>query len=399
LNVDWRKIVFHEFFATTMRCQHIMNTVTILFLAALLVLFLVYVLFPEKKDSRPSSGRVKETAKGKTDKQAAPPPPLTQSSEVQGRTFLESYPGLADIAQLPVAEGWVLTATEDVDHRVIQTVKERISIIKPMPVSYLKLMNLLRNPESNPGEITSLTTTHPVFSARILRAVNSAYFNRPEKVMSVGRAITLLGYNSVRALVLQETLHAVVPEERRGDRETYNKTWAHSAVVSACAGYLAKNVFRLSEYELATMGLLHDLGKYFIHMLEPRTDAVSEAPLVLREEWRYGINHASLGSLIANSWQLSESIVKCIEYHHHPAFSPVASIPKHSVQPCFVVCLSDLICKSLGYCADDTDRLQIRPEYYELFQLQPDLQDVVTPRLLKEIEKTHNTVQSYITEA
>ena len=271
-----------------------------------------------------------------------------------------------------------------------------MSTIKPIPVNYLKLMNLLRNPESNPGEITSVTVTNPVFSARILRAVNSAYFNRPEKITSVGRAISLLGYNSVRALVLQETLNNVLPRERYGDADLYSKTWAHSAVVSVCSGHLGKNIFQFSEYELGTMGLLHDIGKYFIHMLKPVGEAATESPLMLREEQQYDINHACLGGLVAKNWQLSDSIVKGIEYHHYPAFSPPESIPERYIRHAFVICLSDLICKALGYGANDDEKLPIRNEYYEMFKMRPDLEENVTPRLIREIEKAHVTVQSYI---
>ncbi len=41
--------------------------------------------------------------------------------------------------------------------------------------------------------------------------------------------------------------------------------------------------------------------------------------------------------------------------------------------------------------------LQIRNEYYELFKLKPDITEYVTTELIKKIEKTQLTVQSYIT--
>jgi HD-like signal output (HDOD) protein len=144
------------------------------------------------------------------------------------------------------------------------------------------------------------------------------------------------------------------------------------------------------------MGLLHDIGKYFIHMLNPVGEAAPESPLMIREEQQYGINHACLGGLVAKNWQLSESVVKAIEYHHHPAFFPPESIPEPYIKQTFVICLSNLICKALGYSANDDEKLPIRNEYYEMFKMRPDLEENVTPRLIKEIEKAHVTVQSYI---
>ncbi len=372
-----------------------MNIFLISILAALVIT--LFTISSQRKKSRrkPSqhSQHVHDTGKRHKEKAPASPHAAVQSAEAQRKAFLESYPLLKDVSYFPIAEGAVPKSIHDLSSEVREAVEEKISAIKPIPVNYLKLMNLLRNPESNPGEITSVTVTNPVFSARILRAVNSAYYNRPEKITSVGRAISLLGYNSVRALVLQETLNNVMPREHA---DVYSKTWAHSAVVSVCSGHLGKNIFQFSEYEMGTMGLLHDIGKYFIDMLKPVGEASKESPLMIREEQLYGINHACLGSLIAKNWQLSDGIVKGIQYHHHPAFSPPESIPEPYIKQTFVICLSDLICKTLGYGANDDEKLPIRNEYYEMFKMRPDLEDNVTPRLVKEIEKAHVTVQSYI---
>ena len=369
-----------------------MNIFLILILAAL-VITLFNISSQRRKSGRKPPRRAADTAKRHKEKSPAPSHAKVQGAEAQRQAFLESYPVLQEVSYFPIAEGVAPKFTQDLSQEVIEAVKEKISAIKPIPLNYLKLMNLLRNPESNPGEITSVTVTNPVFSARILRAVNSAYFNRPEKITSVGRAISLLGYNSVRALVLQETLNNVMPREHA---DVYSKTWAHSAVVSVCSGHLGKNIFQFSEYELGTMGLLHDIGKYFIHMLKPEGEGSTESPLVIREEQQYGINHACLGSLIAKNWQLSDSIVKGIEYHHYPSFFPPESIPEPYIKQTFVICLSDLICKTLGYGANDDEKLPIKNEYYEMFKMRPDLEENVTPRLVKEIEKAHVTVQSYI---
>ena len=366
----------------------------------LLVLALIYISSKRRKSTKRSTHRARDAQKRHTEKPAAAAPAAApakvQTAEAQRKAFLESYPSLMEVSYTALPEGVAPKLLHDLSPDIVETVKEKTASIKPIPVSYLKLMNLLRNPESNPGEITSVTVTNPVFSARVLRAVNSAYYNRPEKITSVGRAISLLGYNSVRALVLQETLNNVIPKEQSGNPDAYNKIWTHSAVVSVCSGHLGKSIFQLSEYELGTMGLFHDLGKYFIHMLTPTGDARAESLLMMQEEERYGINHACLGSLIAANWQLSESISKCIEYHHYPAFFPPEAIPEPYRRQVFVIYLSDLICKALGYTADGEEKLPIRSEYYEMFKMHPDLQDNVAARLIKEIERAHQTVQSYL---
>jgi HD-like signal output (HDOD) protein len=224
----------------------------------------------------------------------------------------------------------------------------------------------------------------------------------------VGRAITLLGYNNVRSLVLEDVLETLAVKNQNNDTDAYVKACVHSAVVSACSGYLGKHIFHTSEYDIATIGLLHDIGKYFIPTLEPLSDILPthplywlktlrpRPPLVIREQIEYGMDHTMLGSLLADRWELSDVIKYSIEYHHYPSFMPPESIPKPYLTQSFVICLADLICKALGYDTTDDEILPIRPEYYEMFGLSQNPIEISTPALTKEITNAYFTVKAYV---
>lgn len=312
--------------------------------------------------------------------------------------LLDTCRRIQEIADLPLALPVAPRRVDQLGADTVAAVRAHVAGIRPMPLDHVRLMQLLGNPESSSAEINALTTSNPVLSARILQTVNSPFFGLAEKITSVGRAITVLGYNNVRVLVLRESLNAMVPSRDPVLAEQYNRIWGHSAAVSACASYLGKNLFKLPDYELGTIGLLHDIGKYFIHALPASDPGMGSLPRVLEEDATRGINHAALGSLVATSWQLSEIVAQTIEYHHHPIVCAPEEIPEACRKQSFVVCLADLICKSLGHSVDGTDgdRWPIRPEYFELFGLPPDLRGIVTVRLLREIEQAHATVQSYV---
>lgn len=144
------------------------------------------------------------------------------------------------------------------------------------------------------------------------------------EIASVGRAIILLGYNYVRSLVYQDTVSNTLSGKQVGERAEFNELWIHSTVVSVCAHYLGRNVFRSSENDLATIGLLHDIGKYFLHLLEDIGEKDTNLPAIIQEEKQYGVNHTLMGSIIANKWQLPDIIVKNIEFHHYPLFFPLS---------------------------------------------------------------------------
>lgn len=323
-------------------------------------------------------------------------------------TFVDGHSTVSEIAYAAVPPGISPKTFSEIDGNLLQTVREKISNVKPIPSNSVKLLDLLKNPFSSWNDISSAVSTNPVFSAKILQAVNSAYFGLPEKVTSVGRAITLLGYNNVRSLVLEDVLETLTSRNQGSNSDAYIKACVHSAVVSACSGYLSKNVFHTSEYDIATIGLLHDIGKYFIPSLEPPSGSSPQHPLywlktlrprppqIIREQIEFGLDHTMLGSLLADRWELSDVIKYSIEYHHYPSFFPPQSLPKPYLTQSFVICLSDLICKVLGHCTDDDEVLPILPEYYEMFGLNSNPAELITPALTKEITNAYFTVKAYV---
>jgi HD-like signal output (HDOD) protein len=383
----------------------------------LLLIAVLFVLFVYGRKKRKTAAQASRQPQSNTiqrqkevPKAPSTNPSVDQSPVVQKphEVFSEPSPPIPEITYAMVPEGILPKVFNEVDAKFLKIVQEKISQVRPIPSNSVKLLDLLKNPFSNWNDISAVVSTNPVFSAKILQAVNSAYFNLPDKVTSVGRAITLLGYNNVRSLVLEDVLETLTVKNQNSNADAYVKACVHSSVVSACSGYLSKNIFHISEYDIATIGLLHDIGKYFTATLEPLSGTLSQhplywlktvrprPPLIIREQIEYGMDHSMLGSLLADRWELSDMIKYGIEYHHYPSFMPPESIPKPYLTQSFVICLSDLICKALGYVTVDDEILAIRPEYYEMFGLNPNPLELITPALTKEITNAYFTVKAYV---
>lgn len=284
---------------------------------------------------------------------------------------------------------------KEMDAWLKTNVRKMLDNVPPQPDSSIQLANLLLDPQVSTKQIASLVSTNPLISSSILRTVNSPYFGLSTKVTSVGRAITLLGFNNIHSIVMRDAMCIVLPTDGDNELDNTNALWLHSTVVAACSLYLSKNVLPYSEHDMGTIGLFHDIGKYFLASVESRTETELEmSTLVFSTE--SGIDHALLGSMLAEHWQMAEIVIKCIEYHHYPTFFPLEDIPDSYLKPVFIVCLADLICRALGYMGQDKELLSIRQEYYEKFGLQPDPTKLVSHSLLKEIEKARITVESYL---
>ncbi|MCX5817914.1 MAG: HDOD domain-containing protein [Proteobacteria bacterium] len=371
----------------------------IILLSSIIAVVLIIILF--RKNRKTASHKDKERLHeppGKSNENETKEIVQKQTSghdSPLNRTPSESHPDLKEINYFIPAENTFPTTLQDLEEKTRKIIEERLSVLPPIPTTSIKLLDLLRKPESNPEKITALVSTNPVFSGKILQTINSSYFELPGKITSVGRAITLLGYNNVRTIVFQETIKNVVPKHLDMEPDLYIKTWVHSAIVSTCAGYIGKKLFKFSEYDLATIGLLHDIGKYFLVTLESYFEIISDIPALIKEEHQYGINHAVAGGLIANKWKLPHVIVHGIEYHHYPSFFLPEAIPEQYRTQCFTICLADLIAKVLGYHGQNEQTLPIRDEYFEMYGINKDIRGIITTDLVRDVEKSRLTVESY----
>jgi HD-like signal output (HDOD) protein len=367
---------------------------TLIFLSVIVIL-----LIPRKKKtivSRSSSSKAK-VAKQSHIVPESTSGQLQNEEEKQYSHAVNSQPVIPKITYYQMDKETYPSQLEDIDEKKRESFNRKIALLKPIPMASSKLFELLKNPNTSTKELTAIIKTNPFLSARILRVINSAYYNLALEVTSVGRAIILLGYNTVRSMTLQDSLHSTLSREKATNKDIFDALWIHSTVVSACANYLNLSVLRSTEDEVGTIGVLHDIGKYFFDLFDTIEENFTEGPTVIQEEKQYGINHMMIGSLLVKKWMLSEIIEKCIEFHHHPIFFPPESIPEPYQKPSFIICLADLICKVLGYSGGHNGEiLPIRKEYFELFGLSTEIEKIVTQPLIQEIEKARVAVEAFI---
>jgi putative nucleotidyltransferase with HDIG domain len=314
-------------------------------------------------------------------------PPAPSSPDIQVKKIQEWHRKIDEARYSSPETGFHPASFESLGEERQIWIMGKLSQLLPLSPISLQLTNLLRNPQSSTKEIAGIAVKDPVLSARLLRAVNSAYFGLRYEVTSIGRAVVLLGYNQVRALLFEDVLRKNLPSQNPDEKERANKIWLHSMVVSACAGELGHHVRSAKEIDWGTLGLLHDIGKYFFFLLEKKGSQPGEEVSLFGEEKRYGLNHAVLGGMMARNWKLPEEIAFPIGLHHHPAFFDPDHLPSAHRLTTSVIHLADHLAKVLGFAGDTQEIYPLRPPYLQHLRIGPDLKALVTPGLIQEIEK------------
>jgi HD-like signal output (HDOD) protein len=100
----------------------------------------------------------------------------------------------------------------------------------------------------------------PALTARVLKLINSAYFGLSEPVTSITQAITLLGRDQLKQLLIGSVLSGVV-KELDISGFPLRDFWQHSIKSAIIARQLAMQNARIIDHEaFFTIGLLHDIG-------------------------------------------------------------------------------------------------------------------------------------------
>ena len=84
---------------------------------------------------------------------------------------------------------------------VLKTVLDSPSL-PTLPTVASKLISITSNPETSMAEIARLISKDIAISAKILKIANSAFYSFSSKISTVHQAVSNIGKNAIRSLVL-----------------------------------------------------------------------------------------------------------------------------------------------------------------------------------------------------
>lgn len=235
--------------------------------------------------------------------------------------------------------------------------------------------------ETGASSATATSVAAPILSdqglsARVLRLANSAYYGLSREVVKVQDAVVILGFRTVRSLVMVAGTYPLLKRRLDGYAMDAEDLWRHSAAVAVAASVLARQTERLSPDEAFCYGLLHDIGKL------PLAEVVNgQLPALLRrvetgipfdraERETFGFDHADVGGHLAARWNLPREFVNTARYHHRPDEAPETSPAVDVVHVAVALSLQlgyGLGADGLGYtlCPNALQRLDLSADAME----------------------------------
>jgi HD-like signal output (HDOD) protein len=220
--------------------------------------------------------------------------------------------------------------------------------VSSLPTIHLRLEEAINNPKKSMSDIAKVIREDPGLTARLLRIVNSAFYNFPSRVETISQAVTIVGTQQLSALALATSVMNMF----KGIQSTLvsmDSFWRHSIACGLAARILATMRRDNNAERFFVAGILHDIGRLIMYTkLTGKSQEIlqiaREKPQLLYESERdaLGFTHAVVGGLLLQNWKLPTSLEEIVMYHHNPT-----SATRFPVETA-IVHLADIIVHAMG---------------------------------------------------
>jgi len=151
----------------------------------------------------------------------------------------------------------------------LQVLLEQSKELPTLPEIYVRVSELLDSETASARDIGEAVQTDPSLTAKILKMVNSAFYGLPKRVTSVSQAVSLLGRQQLKQILMSSVLAGVFSEVNIVNFSMHD-FWKHSIKTAIIARHLGMQNVNIIDHEaFFTAGLLHDIGRLVIAKVAP----------------------------------------------------------------------------------------------------------------------------------
>ncbi|EMG37265.1 putative domain HDIG-containing protein [Desulfocurvibacter africanus PCS] len=214
--------------------------------------------------------------------------------------------------------------TDRGDAALSKDISTRITKLRPLSKSAMRLMQIVGEEDYGLGDITRIVEHDAALTANVLKVANSPALGLRHKVDSLGRAVTYLGDKMVVGIAIAASSPEVFDSELPGYVGERGELWLHCLHAAMASREVSKRARQPVSPELAfTAGILHDMGKVVLSDFLDGQDLVrllqkNGGDFLAVERELTGTNHAEVGLALARHWNLPDVLCNAIALHHNP---------------------------------------------------------------------------------
>lgn len=193
-----------------------------------------------------------------------------------------------------------------------------------LPEIVIQLNTLIDDPNSNIDQISELILKDAPLTVRLLKLVNSSYYNFSSPIDTVSQAINVIGTKELSDIVMATKMikkfnYCPLPNITADD------FWRHNLACAIAARAIATELKIINSERFFVSGLIHDIGKLVLYVTQPKLceylikKIKSQQGDINELEYKiFGFSHCDVGALLLKSWDLPKIFIETTQYHHFP---------------------------------------------------------------------------------
>jgi HD-like signal output (HDOD) protein len=222
----------------------------------------------------------------------------------------------------------------------------------------------LRDPDSQPNQISEVMSLDPDLTSKVMRTVNSNAYAPRTKINSLDHAIMMMGRSNLERIVMMLGARTALPQ-RVPAMLNLPAFWRRSAKRAVLAKAVADAVAPAQGSLSFTAGFLQDICLPLLVMSRESdygpvlTESLkSGKELHLLEQETFGWDHAELAAIVCDEWEMPEDLGICLRDQH---------LAESEARPDPVYFVSSHVDEQGGawtatFCQRVTDRCQLSDE-------------------------------------
>lgn len=199
---------------------------------------------------------------------------------------------------------------------------DKLPRLPSIPRVVQALILTLDNPDADLAHLIAEVKHDQALSLRVLRLANSSYYGLSRKVGAIDDAVTLVGLNALRTLVVTSGITWAFPQVPGVNLQAF---WRHAMLTAMVARSLARHAGINGEFAY-TAGLIHRVGQLLIALAMPDLARIigaechdsSVAELAAIEHAHLGLDHCEVGAEQARQWNFPAVIRNAVRWYADP---------------------------------------------------------------------------------
>ena len=194
-----------------------------------------------------------------------------------------------------------------------------------MPANVTRILQVIEDPKVEITQIADLIGKDQVLTALVLQMANSALLGYSRNCVSPAVAVMRIGLTRLRSIMLMSSSYQSMNRVLSAYRLGAGELWQHAQNTATASETIARYLHYPNTEEAYVSGLVHDIGKLILNQVMMSDfarikDFINQYHMRLweMEKKLIGIDHAQVGSLMAEKWNLPASLAEAIRYHHYP---------------------------------------------------------------------------------